>query len=134
AELRPPYLGAGEVSACERSVNEVRIGEVLAGEVAAVKAVVSKADAAQVVSPVTGGRIELRKRDATSDSIPIWIERVIESAEVRPSYVGAGEVGVRQRGGIEVCIGKILAGEVGAAQVVPDQSNACQIIGLVAGR
>ena len=44
-----------------------------------------------------------------------------------------GEVGIGQRGSVEVRIGEVLAGEVAAAQIVPLETDSGQIVGLVAG-
>src|SRR5262245_54449944 len=108
-EFSPTYLGASEVSAGEFGPVEGCIGEVLPDEVRPGKIDVIQVNAVQVMGLVAGCGVELRKSDSGS----------IRITKVRPTYVGAGEVGVGEFGPTEGCIGKVLTGEVGASQVAP---------------
>src|SRR5262245_26372327 len=115
-EIRPTYLGAGEVGARQRREVEVRIREIrlakirigqvgdnetAIGEVrlAQVRAgQVAEANAAQIVGRVAGRGVQLRERDSGSN-------------EIRAPHIGASKVGACQRGKDEVRIRKVLASE-----------------------
>src|SRR5262245_41489262 len=103
-EVCTSNVGAGEVGVGQCGSIESGIGKLLAGEVPGREVICTQIDSCQIVRPVAGRRVELRRTKAL----------VRCAAKVGPADLGVREIGFTERGPGEVRICDVLAGEVAA--------------------